>query len=112
MIRPEYSFVGTMSKPSPVRHYRGLPPELTGGVDLREDMPAAQVVVIEEKKSGIFLYRLDANGADCGDTWHLSVEEAKHQARFEYGDALSTWRVMPDDVADAREFAVQQLSDD
>jgi hypothetical protein len=78
-------------------HYRGLPVELTGGVDRRTVMPWARVVLLEEEEPGgsATLWRWDANGEFAGDTWHESVEDAMGQAEFEYGVALGAWRPVP-----------------
>lgn len=40
---------------------------------------------LDLKSMGIFLYRLNDKGDIIADTWHLTVEEAKEQAAFEYG---------------------------
>jgi len=87
-------------------HFLGLPPELTSGVDYRERLPWPRVVLIEEKTSGVFLIRFTADGKVCGDTWHQSIDEAKEQAVFEYGDLLAEWRSVPQDVADPIAFAL------
>jgi hypothetical protein len=89
-----------------VRHYRGFPPELTGGEDLREQMPPAAVLLIEPKPSGIFLFRFTANGQVVGDTWHETVEDAQHQATFEYENLVSDWIAVPPDVEDVVAFAL------
>jgi hypothetical protein len=54
----------------------------------------------------VFLYRMTKHGESGGDTWHQSVEDAQHQAKYEYGDAVGAWNEIPADVPDAREFAV------
>jgi hypothetical protein len=40
---------------------------------------------------------------------HSSVEEAKHQADYEYGSALDAWMVVPEEIIDAREFAIRVI---
>jgi len=35
--------------------------------------------------------------------WHQSVDEAKGQAKFEYGAALGSWQEIPDEVATGAE---------
>ena len=77
------------------KHYRGLPPAITGGKDQRELMKAPVLIAIEEKSDGVFLLRFGADGQLVGDTWHMTVEEAKQQARFEFGDLLQ-WKAVPD----------------
>src|SRR5262249_32600184 len=46
-------------------------------------------VRIVEDEHGVFLFREDSEGRCISDTWHVSVDEAKKQARFEY--ELSEW---------------------
>ena len=90
-----------------VRHRLGLPPELTEGADDAQLLPQPHVLVIEEESQGsVFLYRMTQRGEPGGDTWHQSVEDAKDQAVYEYGDAVGAWNEIPADVPDAREFAV------
>jgi hypothetical protein len=48
-------------------------------------MPIAEALLIEVEADGVFLFRLSADGQFAGDTWHESVEEAKEQAKFEFG---------------------------
>ena len=52
------------------------------------------------------LYRYTAQGDFGGDTWHETVDDAKNQAMFEYGDALGEWIAVPDDTSDTHEFAI------
>ena len=89
-----------------VRHYRGLPPELTGGKDTRQKMGPALFLVIKEEKSGIFLYRYSANGNCVGDTWHMSVDEAKDQAAYEYEGLVGKWSNVPPEVDDVVSFGL------
>jgi hypothetical protein len=90
-----YARIAPSARPSPVRHYSGLPPEVTGGVDDRTELPRATLVVLNSTTEGVFLYRYDANGEFVTDTWHASIEDAKEQARFEYEDALEVWKDVP-----------------
>jgi hypothetical protein len=88
-----------------IRHYRSLPPHLTSGEDLREQMASATILVIETKPDGIFLVRFALNGEIVGDTWHQTIEEAQEQAAFEYGSSLSAWAAVPADVTDLFTFS-------
>jgi hypothetical protein len=97
---------GHLAEPK-VKHYRGLPPELTGGKDLREQLEAPALVAIEEKPDGVFLFRFTADGQVVGDTWHMTLEEAQQQAQFEFGDLLSDWRSVPADVEDLVAFGLK-----
>lgn len=94
-----------------VKHYLGLPPELTGGVDTRQQMGAAAYLVIEPdpEGDGVFLYRYDALGECVGDTWHTSIDEAKHQANYEYESFVQDWQDVPAEVDDAVVFGLERL---
>jgi len=105
-VRMTAKITGRLAEPK-VKHYRGLPPELTGGQDLREQMEAPALVAIEEKPDGVFLFRFTANGEVVGDTWHMNVEEAQQQARFEFGELLSEWKAVPPDVHDVAAFGLR-----
>lgn len=53
-------------------------------------------VEIHEEDGAFYLFRLRADGVCVGDTWHVTIEEAKDQAAFEYGVGPSDWRSSPD----------------
>lgn len=89
------------------KHYTGLPPELTGGRDFRHEMNPASVRLIGKQSDGVFLYRFDSEGQVVGDTWHRSIEEAKEQAQFEYGNLISEWKQVPPEIEDVVQFASQ-----
>ena len=92
------------------RHFKGWPPELTGGADFRERLPIPRAVLIDEDPIGFFLYRFARDGSLVGDTWHKTLEEAKEQAKDEYGDGLNEWQAILEDVEDADEFVIAQIS--
>ena len=57
------------------KHYTGLPPELTEGIDQRTLLPKAKVLVIEETGEGFFLFRYTETGefkVNSGDTILIS----------------------------------------
>jgi hypothetical protein len=95
---------------SRVKHYHGLPPVLTGGEDTRQELGCARFLVIEENPDGIFLYRYGAHGECVGDTWHMNVDDAKHQASFEYGDGLKEWTEVPPEVEDVAVFGLDRVA--
>lgn len=82
MITRLISVFGEDQRSSSVKHYEGLPPELTGGRDSRTELGPTVFLVIDEKQDGVFLFRYDRKGkGKCvGDTWQMSVEDAKRQA--------------------------------
>jgi hypothetical protein len=92
---------------SEVRQFVGLPPELTGGEDTRQPLPWPRVLLVESKNDGIFLYRATEDGTFCGDTWHLSIDDAKAQAESEYGDLVGKWIEVPSNIENYIEFALQ-----
>jgi hypothetical protein len=68
-----------------------------------ERMPVAALLVVDEADDGIYLLRYAANGEFAGDSWHQSIEDARHQARFEYGPL--TWTEAPDGPTRVDDFA-------
>lgn len=86
----------------------------TGGFPLAPErmLPDADVVVlVADPKQGAMLFRYSAHGELCGDTPHVSVEEAEHQANLEYGEALFPWIEVPADISDVHAFAIQYAAD-
>jgi hypothetical protein len=64
------------------RHYLGgelMPP------------PAGLAIVQFAGDSGFYLYYLDSNGKVFTDTYHSTIEQAKHQADFEFNVKDSDW---------------------
>lgn len=92
---------------SGVRQFVGLPPELTGGDDTRQPLPRPRILLIEFKDDGLFLCRATEDGTFCGDTWHLSIDDAKAQAESEYGDLVGNWIEVPSNIENYIEFALQ-----
>lgn len=101
----------TKAAPHRTRHYCGLPPEVAGHEDSRVELPAAAFVVLDTSSEGVFLYRYDSEGRFAGDTWHKSVEEAKHQAAYEYSVSDGDWRVMPSGTRDPVEYVLKFVRD-
>ena len=63
-------------------HLQGLPG------DPQNEMPPAARIEIEldgAEAGPCMMYRYASDEAFAGDTWHQSLEEAFHQAEFEYG---------------------------
>lgn len=92
------TLVRASSSRARVPHFRGLPPELTGGIDHREPLPWPRFLVIEERagrllhEPGVLLYRFDEDGIFGGDSWHATVHDALDQAQYEYGGFLNEWQ--------------------
>jgi hypothetical protein len=61
-------------------------------------MSPTRFVLLQELDEGIFLFRFAEDGADAGDTWHASREDAMHQAGFEFGISERSWQSVPSDV--------------
>lgn len=83
-----------------VRHYKGLPPQLTGGADSREQLAVPILLLIEQEADGASLYRYDADGRIVGDTFHETLDDARRQAHLEYGKQPADWEPVPDNVED------------
>ena len=85
-------------------HFRGVPEDMAGAG--MEPMPHPDVVLLEGHPDGPMMYRYTAQGEFGGDTWHETLDDAKKQAMFEYGDALGEWMPVPTEASDAHEFAI------
>lgn len=99
--------VGISTEKARVHHYRGLPPELTDGEAHREPMEKPDFVIIENRSDGIFLTRYDSGGNPLGDTWHVTIEEAKEQANYEFGIRQLHWISISDDITDVVAFGAK-----
>jgi hypothetical protein len=86
-----------------VRHYAGLPDAPDG-----RELPRPTVALIDEKPDGFYLVRLTSDGHFCGDTWHLTADDARGQAQFEF-ERVGDWREIPVDVPDAESYAIQHV---
>ena len=53
--------------------------------------PEPTCVVVEEQEGAFYLFRYSSDGECVADTWHLTVDEAKAQAEFEYGIKEGDW---------------------
>lgn len=60
------------------------------------EIPEVVRVRIEPVDGAYFLFRIDAAGRVVADTWHQTIPEAQHQARFEYGIELADWHEATD----------------
>jgi len=61
-------------------------------------------LIIEQTPEGFFLYTFPKDGF-AGDTWHQTLDDAKHQASYEFGGGLEPWVAIPADISDLRAFA-------
>jgi hypothetical protein len=91
------------------KHYFGLPPELARGEDSRQEMIRPTYLAIKVSPEGFFLYRYTSQGLFAGDTWHETLEDAKHQAHFEFGDFISDWQEIPSSNDNPIEFILAHL---
>jgi hypothetical protein len=84
-----------------VRRVTGATEHWLGGVDdegnLKEvaKLPDAHWVELKEGGQGFFLLYFDEAGEYITDGWHVSLEEAKHQAKFEFEINENDWRPVP-----------------
>jgi hypothetical protein len=70
-------------------------------VHIRSDIgvlgPAWGIAICESARGeGYFLYRCEDDWMPVTDTWHESLEDAKHQAEFEYAGVERTWQRPPE----------------
>jgi hypothetical protein len=68
-------------------------------------MPDPTWLVLEVSRDRCFLYRYTDSGEGAGDTWHQSLEDAYHQAHFEYDLEWEDWVEVPPSAVDAIQFA-------
>jgi hypothetical protein len=47
---------------------------------------------IVEEDGGFFLLRMDEGGNCIADTWHISLDDAKGQAMFEFSVSELDWK--------------------
>lgn len=92
-----------------VKHFLGLPPELSDGEDTRQELGPARFLVTEEGPDGVFLYRYSIKGECVGDTWHQSVDDAKHQATYEYEGLVGEWFEVSPQIVDVVNFGLAQI---
>ena len=53
---------------------------------LRDLKVPTRIEIVAESSGGpCMLYRYNKEGQTCGDSWHMTLEEAYSQARYEYG---------------------------
>jgi hypothetical protein len=85
---------------SAVVHRVGMPEDARGQTTL----PPAALLIIDEADDGALLLRYAATRQFAGDTWHPSVDAAKAQAKFEFGDIM--WH----DGGEAESLAVNEFA--
>ena len=71
-------------------------------VGTRQPAPPVKVLLIAERVDGFFLERLTEGGELVNTTRHDTMDEAMDQVYSEF-DAISDWRLCPDD-ADPLEY--------
>jgi len=102
----QFALISELRVEPRVKHYQGLPPDLTQGKDHRNKLPLPRVIVLEGEAGSVTLNRFTADATPVGDTWHQTVDDAKHQAEYEYGDALGAWIEVPIEASDAVDYAL------
>jgi len=86
------------------KHYRGWPAELTNGVDTSVEIIRPTFLIIKALSDGFFLHYYSSKGDPLSDTWHRSLDDAKHQAEFEFGTFITEWREIPMDIPDPLDY--------
>lgn len=64
------------------------------------------ILVIEEKREMVSLFRYSTDGRCLGSTWHRTVDGARQQAGLEFGDSFLDWVLVPSDVDDFVSFGL------
>jgi hypothetical protein len=98
------ALVGAIAGERRVAQTAGFP------LDPAKMLPLPDVVLVVADRGpggGAMLFRYTAHGELAGDTWHVSLAEARAQAAYEYGDALVPWIEVPEEIGDAHAFAVR-----
>lgn len=54
-------------------------------------LPVPSWVEISKEDGAFYLFHFDAEGVCFADTWHRTLDEAKHQAEFEFGISEAEW---------------------
>jgi hypothetical protein len=59
-----------------------------------EAMPVPSSLLISQfgRDPGFYLLYLDASGKEMTDTWHATLDDAKHQAAFEFSVEDADWQ--------------------
>ena len=87
------------------RHYDGLPPEMTGGVDTRREMPPAVLVLVAPYGDGRWdLDRYAGDGSYAGSSMHDTWGSLVEQLQSEYLSDLA-FTPVPAEVVDVRTYA-------
>ena len=105
---PWYSKTRLVALVGPLTGERRVVQTANYPMDPDKMLPVADVVLlVSDENQGAMVFRYTAHGDLAGDTWHASVGSAQEAAMYEYGDALVAWLEVPDDVADAHDYAVR-----
>jgi hypothetical protein len=67
-------------------------------------MPPAQILVMIKDGDSVSVERYTEAGDFAGDTWHQTLDEAKHQIAFEFPGQILSWREVPPEIQDPVEF--------
>lgn len=102
-----YSLISEQKFKLKVPHYIGNPPVSKDAEKNKTLLPIAGVVIIEKRQGAIYLERYDNDGQWGGNTWHKTIEDAKNQAKFEYGDSLIKWIEIHESVNDPVKYALE-----
>lgn len=53
--------------------------------------PAAGLAICRDAEGGFYLFGCDADWNTVTDTWHETLDDALHQAEYEYEGVSGTW---------------------
>lgn len=83
-----------------VKHYIGIPPNLSSDIDTRRAMNRPYIVIIVIDDDGVVVYRFDVNKKCVGDTWHIDKDEALNQAKYEFDLLENDWHLLAEHTND------------
>ena len=100
------ALIGPLAEQRRVTQTAGFP------IDPSKMLPAPDVILlITDDDPGAMLFRYTAHGEFGGDTWHVSADEAREHAIYDYSDALGEWVDVPDKIEDAHTYAIQYAAE-
>ena len=65
------------------------------GADVSPGFQGLVIAEADDSAGAHYLFYCDADWNIVSDTWHRSLEDAKHQAEFEYEGIGQAWRTHP-----------------
>ena len=109
-VTPLVAWIPAVVRSGRVRHSVAALSELEQPGPLGTRLPPTRLLLLRPDTHGVALIRFSAAGDFAGDTWHPTLEEAKDQAAFEFGDSASDWQELPEGVEDVQAHVIELLA--